>query len=723
MRFSSFTIFLAGVLLVSPSLQNTYADAYNSFCPKDSPFVKINTQTVIDSRDKLKGMAIPIADVGDLVNNYNINKLLQSQPGVYLILMIVITVIIFISIWVIWSCFCCCERYEKPRDGWARGCNILGGVALFITLAFLITCIVFIDILNKNFSAAACAIGRIPFDLIDGVMFNEQNFIGLDKISSFVSGMVKFLPQLTQLTANFDNIMNKNIATQSQEALLSLKSFSTEFIGITSADGNGGEAVSAVIQGLTPEINDAILKEFNRFDKTAIAFNKSAQSGKLLGRATFNQGTTSIFQSLATDLTTQVNILQNTLKNSVGPIISFVAYSIGYTPISYWIVLFVLLVVIGMSIAVGSILYLMYQNKNDNCRCGAKSFVIVVLVLTFFLSVASLVLMGASVFSATVCQVIPQILTSTNTSIVPLIEGWGFTIKSDLKPFLSTCAAQNSDGDFSSLFSTAGSITGTPIMDFADGMVAFRSFQVNLTDPNLKSPAIESTLVDWEKYRISTKSNSSTVDNALQTLNGLTNCGNIKFELNTLNCQGVCEGIYQASIPRIPSCSGSEALSIWTNLKSYTTGQDKLLTRMIQRMNTTSTSTPNTSQKRLKTGMLSTVPDFNRILDVIGTMFNPLPTSLVGGFFENANCTIIRSELLNIEEHLCFEFNNSLYLFAVLLIFSVLIVYMASLFYFCGLKCVGERVETMVGTMPGNVPGLNKLDEVKGLVLEENPIY
>ena len=81
---------------------------------------------------------------------------------------------------------------------------------------------------------------------------------------------------------------------------------------------------------------------------------------------------------------------------------------------------------------------------------------------------------------------------------------------------------------------------------------------------------------------------------------------------------------------------------------------------MIQDLNAT-TGNPNVLQAAYRANMISSFPEFNQILAIVGTFTNSV-ASQVGGFYYNTNCTIMRQEIFNLEAKIS-TFNTSVGMF------------------------------------------------------------
>ena len=190
---------------------------------------------------------------------------------------------------------------------------------------------------------------------------------------------------------------------------------------------------------------------------------------------------------------------------------------------------------------------------------------------------------------------------------------------------------------------------------------------------------------------------------ALQELNKGVECAGISFALNSLNCTGECLGVYQTPLlSSFPLCSSRFVSSLYAGLRQFVIEEDSLLQRMINALNSTRSDTPQSKLVNVKRLFVGMSQDFAAVTKNIGGFLQLLPP-IQGGLSENANCTLLRKELLNLEASGCFQFNNHLNHFACVLAFLVISILLFCWTIYFVLIFMSIRVETLVASAPVRV--------------------
>lgn len=711
----SFMIFL---ILFSSTLNFTFQDVYNKYCTRASIPAPLSQTLLISNRNAEIGLSAKISDITNIVNDGNTAPLFKGA-GAYVIVLIIMAIFVLFS-FLFFLCFCCCcDRVKNPNDGTSKICITLASFLLLVVVALYITNLVFIGKLQSNLESAVCSIARVPVDLLQGVNYNPNTFIGLNSLLTVMKTFSNDLPSMGSISSNLMNIFNRNLPSYTSPAIQSLASFASTYANTTTSNGNGIQAVPISVSSLTPFTNQAIQDEFNAYDTLANQLHNACLAGWNLALTSPGGIDTSAYRTALSIFGGQIENMINTITNSLGPATVVFNFGVMYTPIGYWIMFGLLLLAGLFTIAMIILISCMAENKNDNCRCGTKCCLLLITLITFILALAAILLLLCTIVVATGCQNIPTILNSKSSTIVSTVNNWGINLDSSSAILLSTCLASDSTGNITNLFpSASNTIINTPLT-FLDGIVAFNSIKSSLSSSNFISPTITTLVNLWSNYQTSIISDQPNAVSALASLNQAVTCGGVSYQLNSLNCSTTtnCFGIYNSQSPTVPSCAPPTTTQIYINLQQFTLDEFNLLSGMIINLNSTNSNSPNSLQMQYKMQFVQVIPDYNTIINAIGKFLQFMP-STTGGLFNSTNCTVVQNELLNIENAVCFQFNNSLYYFTVLLIFSVFFFFFISWCLCCSLLFVGERVET-IGVIYANV----KNEAIPYDEIDQNPIY
>jgi hypothetical protein len=409
--------------------------------------------------------------------------------------------------------------------------------------------------------------------------------------------------------------------------------------------------------------------------------------------------------------------------DSLAPSFATVSQVAANIPTGYWIIFAFTLVLLVIGLFIAWSIHQMSNKKSDHRRRMAKGCLIFFALLGLGVTVASIFLFITSVGMSTACAALPTILESRENSAGSTLSKWGFPLSDIGSSMLNICVSSDGNGDLASMFPATATSAAQMALQYIDGVVAFRNIQSNLTNSNTTSPAIQLTVNRWQMYQLGYLFDQQVAETQRKTLNHMVSCGSQSFQFSSQNCTSTsCVGIRETSNPIVTSCAPPAASTILANLQQYMSQEITLLTTMINALNSTNTQTPNSAQVTSRMAFFQTVPDFTSITNMAGSFLVDLP-SMTGSFLDNTNCTALRTQLLALEEKICFSFNNYLYYFTCMAIFCAFFTLVVSWLLCGGLFVVGERVEILVGTLPAEIKSELKLISEGPIEVDSNPLY
>lgn len=721
MRILTFALFFA---FVATAFSAPIDDYYSQYCKNSTLVTSLNTFDRGVARAGIVGVGLDLNAYGSAKDGQKMNSVAKSQAGAYLILLIILGLIIILSVFAFLGFCCCCDRVTVPNDSRAKTFVSCGVILLVVFVALFITTIVYLGFMQSNYNDSMCSIVRMPYETINGVgLQNGNRFIGLSLISQVFGNFTAYASWIPQSYSSFVNIFNRNLPSLTATAIQSLINFNLAFNGSVTSNGNATMTAPISVKTLTPFVNQNLQNEFQMFDTAANKISIATQSGMTLGAAAANEATWSSANALLTNVISQMNTTRAYFADTVAPGFVTVAKVFQNTPTGYWITLGLGFCLIALVIVIVGTVFRMSSTKTDSFRVGAKACLIFLCLIGFCLCILSIFMFISSVGIATVCKNLPLVLNSNKVSIGSLINSWGFAMTDTLNSSLTTCIAADANGQLSGFYSSLNSSIPATVLEYIDGFVAFKNILSLVANGSTTSPAIQSTVNIWSNYQTSYWADQPTAVTVLSQLNQQVSCSTISYALNPQNCtKSGCIGIYQTPSPSIPSCAPTSANQLYTNLKQFTSDEFVLLSNMISNLNSTGAVTPNSQQAVYRMAFYQAIPDYNQFVSTSGFFLSPLPT-MTGGFLENANCTFLRTEALVFEEKVCFNYNNSLYYFTVMLAICTLLTLLISWSLCLGLVTVGERVESLVGTLPMDAKDELRQQDKLRIVDDANPIH
>lgn len=685
------SIIFALLFLTTATAARDYISVYNDYCD-DSAIISPNTDPAYlkSSRDAIVGLTATTQHIADAINGNGVGGIV-SDIGGPIIVMAVLAVLLIIT-FLVFLCFCCCcDRAGSREGGPVKVLTVLASVFFVGFVGLFVAMIVFIGMMNVRNKASACAVGRLPFDFINGAQAPGVNFIGLQNTTNIVKQASGQLQYAALATPSFTSILLRNLPAQTKAAYQAAGNFYTKYANSTTADGAGSSSRPWSVQSLNPGVNSLIDREFSVYNTTAAQMQTAAIVGIALGSSS---AAAPLYQSAMADVTASLDSIIASLKGTFADVTTGTATGIVLSPIGYWIALgFGILVIVFMILILWFVCH-MYQGNTDNCRYCGK---FLLTLTTFMIAVLALICVALFIASAVVtsaCKTVPTVLNSNGVQLVAQLKTWGFNATGDTEKVAKVCVSSDGNGDVGLLVTTSNFTIVRGALDYLDGVLGFKNLVYNnVTREGTASPAINATVYNWTQLSTATFLDQPNAALSLAQLNSQVSCSSTSYALNAVNCSGSgnCVGIFNQNVTSVPSCAPASAQNLLNNLKLYTNSEFALLSQMIADLK--SNSGPDTFQQAYRASMANSKTDLGVIVSTVGNWTNSV-SSTVGGFYYNANCTIIRQEVFNLEANICFTYANPLYYFTCLLAFVTFFFFLFAWFMCCALRYMPVREET-----------------------------
>lgn len=667
-------LLLLACLMITPTLQRDYSEIYNAYCtPEYYNSVNITVEDRLAMRSSQQGVYISVKSVIDVIQNQSVSNIMK-EAGAYIILMIILTVACLISFIVFLAYCCCCDRHSSGTVRKSKLYVFLTCLFIVVFTALFIALLVFLGKLNTNQNSTGCAIASIPHDLIDGATYGDLKFLGFKPLTDLLMSFKNELSSITTLSKDFDAIIAQDLGASSKAALNSLPAFYNKFKDSTTNDGTGTAAKPMSVQTLTQNVNDAIFTEFSIYDQVSTKITEAAQTGK--GYA--NSGSITSIQTSLDEVANQLSSLTTQISSVFGTAVTGIDYFNQYAPIGYWITLGLGLLIFILGYIAVVILICMIRKHNDYGRMGVKFCLSFNGFLIFILGILAIILLVASISLGTVCHAVGEVLTSTD--VATTINAYGVEMDDFVNKIINQCLPAGSSGDVTTLI-TGNTDAFSGSKTFLDGLSLYDALKANMTQAGDSSPTINATVSVWADLKTSYWPDQANAVVSLNQLNNLVSCGDQRWELNSKNCTSTsgCQGVYGSSSFSAPTCSSNsaQATTLYNNLKQFTQDEDSLLGNMISSLSGADANTPLSLNNANKSKIKSVFTSFDNIKSKLQSSIDKV-SSFNNGLAANLNCTILRREIDNLESTFCFKFNQSLYYFAVLLIWIVFFLFFYS---------------------------------------------
>ena len=667
------------LLLVSAASAATYSELYTQYCtPEILSTFNMTEEDRLLKRDSSVYLAVDADAVSEVIKTRNPNNALLKVGAATILsaLLIIASLVSFI----VFLCFCCCcDRAGSSSADKQKICWIVSAILIIGYAGVFIASAVLIGKVNSNNQILFCFSAGVVKHVLDGVTEQDFKFIGFSGLQNLLLTFVGEFDKMSMLTKDFDDIANKKLTEKSQKALASLPVFYNKYKDSATSDGRGTKSKPLTVQSLTTNINDAINQEFLLYDSVAQQLTQAAVVGKSYTNGASLNGVKDTLGQVAT----QVDSLKLEIESGFDTaVVGIDAYKLIFT-IIYAVVLALGGILFIFSALIMLSIFCNLTKKRDNCRCCSKAglgIMSFILIVTSLFATTSILL---SITMGSICSLVGDLLEIQNASVY--LNKFDISLNGTTGALVDQCLPAGASGDIANIFTN-----GTDILNgtkaFLDGLAKYDQIKNNITQAASSSISISLTVDAWNKFMVSIFPDQQKAVEALVEFNALVNCdNNLIYQLNAKNCtaQSNCKGIYDSASFTPPSCSAnpSQATTLYTNLKAFTTDEQKLLEGMIVDLSGSAATTPLSLNAAIRTDLGTIVASLDNIKSKL-TQTMAQASNLSGGFGKSVNCTIVRRELVDFEAAFCFNLNKNFYLFATL--FSVAIfVFLLSTWMIC----------------------------------------
>lgn len=593
-------------------------------------------------------------------------------------LSIVSAVLYFINI------FFCCKRKQTGFADWCVRLNLcLALLAFVLFFAFVIGMTIILSKSRSSIRYVNCAIQIMNDDWRNGAYYkeNELKFQGLIPLTKIMTEYGNSLDKLvTQHTNDINDVVTANLPALSKEALDAIDPYYVKYKDSLTPDGVGTQSKPKSVSETLVLSKTEMSAEFSQLYQASLEIHEAASIGKKM----IDSGDSQIFKAAIEQATKKVDdILKNfdeyiKLSNDYFGTVSnrYDTVQILYTIFNFICLIITFIVMIGLCLT-------FRENKCNNLTVWRILIFIVgvlcVLFFTFTVFVSAVTFMTSSS-----CKIISELNEPNGIdefiSVFNLDANYGIILKS--------CYSKDATGDFGDIFINKDSSTSAEYQMFNDSnqmLSVYNTYDVQKASMYSNGNAKSTQKLDdqLEKTKIGEQFDHANVENTLSQLSNDVSCAGKYYALTPNTCKANdvtnCMMIQTESAYPIPSCVAGKATAEvdaskkrWTDLKTYLTDTQTLMTNMIQEANGPGQTTLN---GQYKTAALKFF-DSTETLEKIRVTQKPALDLFKGSLNSQLDCKIIKLHVQLLEDSICFKTTGELYSFMVTAV-------VASFLFFC----------------------------------------
>lgn len=618
-------------------------------------------------------LSISYADLVLIINDGEYGKMATPKFVVLAILCVLCFLFSFVLFFVILCSFCVCT---KVKGNSKEKCYFITTVVFIVCfLLFLILMLVYAGKTEDNIQKIQCVSAKFPNDILNGKKEGEVQFLGFTPLIDMLTQFKTNLDIFKDLESEFDTVTNLNIPGVTQTALDSINPVETDFTNKSSADGNGSSAISLAIQKF-PETMEIVKKEFKIYNDIGTQFNDASQSSKQFKDAAMIEDA----KLKLDEAIKSIEDVKKSLKDIAEDFFYYIDIFSDSTNKVYVSDLVIALINLALFIFVVIILFCQSHKKKCLwCSWIIKIILVILALLAIALSIMSIALLVMSIGFGSSCNMFEEILTTKDFNSILIDLKLETGDNNEIGNILNGCIAEEGKGSLEDL---VGNIEFGDLNTILDGLSDFDKLKIRLTSSPENSPSIDEITKQYQEFNDGIQVNQEKAIENQIIINDDIDCDDQFMTFNSKNCKEdfTCKVVSSLDSYSAPTCADSSSNTIFTNLKTYDTGNRELMTDLITRLKGEDPNTPNSQYKNVFNTISQAFASYDiiksKLKDVLATV-----QEFTEGFAKVANCRIVRTELLLFEDAICFGFNKNLFrfflftllftIFLTLLIFSV----------------------------------------------------
>lgn len=671
------------------------------------------------------------------------NKIAGTGAGVALIVGILAFLSLVFMFW--WSIFECCYDktccVEKQKENESRGCCrngcFIGAVILGLTcIALTIAWAVLLSKVTTRTKEIKCGYTIMFSDLVYGAnLTGNGTFVGINGINSLFGNLTVLLNSIDStggIKSNAQTIQNRQITNLVGYMNGNLTSLNSSFtVGTYNYQGTIDNTIS-VVSGFAVLVNQSLYSGALKAEAAVLA--SIATSIDSASNTIANYDTTSLQATKQSLIDTQTNLDANFKQPLVSGYKLLVNGSLDYSKsvisAGKGFMSASIIVIIVLTLVFFVILFMNYRNKWHCMKIFIKLIMLIQLLLAVLILIFGIFCVIFSVIFAYLCTGIDGMLTTSDyfsTQMSGLNSGSNITVFNNL---INQCVYLNGTGDLSSALGL-NTASFNQLSNITAGMQNYTSFRSNLTGTS--GPVLGKMINDNITGGIAFSTVLAGVPPAQDLITGTSTFntyGCSSDVMAALNCpasstQSITSDAFNAGLgssycvrhASLPSGNNYEtrytATSVTcTNSSITAAGANTVLTNIVTaaKLHQTNLGTLSndydvfyTPELAVFTALSSSVTDLDAILAQVQSTVTTL-NSLGNNLFGLINCTIMRKEIILLENVFCFRIGQDIYNSTGVGIALGFILFIYSWFMCCSIRLTNKKDENKESQYQEQVP-------------------
>ena len=664
-----------------------------------------------------------------------INKAVAGPLGASAIFFVLsLLSLFFLFFWSLFECCCkktCCIKQEQPGEGRSKAriiCWIIGAVIGIVTVVVVIAWVAMLGKLAGGAKDIKCGISIFYSDIVKGtVLETGGTFAGTTGLSSLLTSYISFIDGVPSIQSDATSVKNQGLDTKGTSLITAYNSFKsfdpTTYRYIGSKTGTSAAVTPNVATSIKGAIDSKSLEaEAIQLNATAFQIHTAVSqiaSYSFSGLKSVKSNFVSMNNLLGSSLQTPITNMYNSIAGVGSP-----DYAAALTNAVRSFMIVSIIVVILFTIIYLVILYFTAKlNRFHALKVISKIIMLVQLVLGTLILVFAIIGSIFSVIFIVACAAMDGIVST---------EGYMSKFSSDqtLTNIMSNCVYKTAGGDL--LKALGADLTEVDkISTISTGMQSFQNISSNLTSQSAPyiGGAFDTSLTKYVSPFDSIDRgtpNTDDVQEGIDYFNSLV-CSQDKIGAKASAYPGATESTttdtkasgvgspYIITFSNLPgtvsnyntrystACTGVGGLSATDGgaqlQKSYNTVKE-----YISKYSTLQTNYKNnfyTAESALFTSLKTSLNSLNRIDAKISDATKTLG-NLGGTFQQVADCTVMRKQIILVQNVLCFRVGSNFIVQNNLAVAVGVFIFVYTWFICCGIRLATKREDSALSTISPN---------------------
>jgi len=643
-----------------------------------------------------------VVDAFAFYKGYNTTTWIQTMRWATGLLLVMVG-LSFIS-FVVFLVYCCLPRPKERNFDFMRGCILFAWLLFALFIGIFVVVMIFIALSEVAQRRSKCQLLNVGNMLISGYknQQNGNNYVGLATLTNILNNLNTEYPNLINAVPAAQTILNSNLIFWSQASINGLDQVYLTNSKNTTVGTLGEASQGAILSSLTTTINPYVGAEFNRLAATANAFIGAAQAVPDLS----NAGNSGVVAQNIQNMNLTLNYMINDVSDTTEALWNNGWVRYIFATGAYWAIFAISIVLI---ICIGIMLgYLGSSFADPAHEPNLTLFKVMLGIIGFFLlwyGVLVIIMLAGSTSIATFCTVLSQVNQGNTQILDTLPSNWQTNNFGLSKEILKECVTGNTGNllNFANSF-TIANYSQSVVNDVQQLVTGLSAYKAWTSNPNMVSG---SSALNFYVTNLTLVQQGVLEDFVGQVdesfvLGQLISGSNVNNSITSYLCNATT-GTNTCLNDDVPNSfnalTGNQnytaALPYYQNLQAYILSEQSAVISLISQVNVGNNS-PNYRFSTANGILWANQVYYQNIIQYIPKTLGSISNYTAG--LSAFDCRNIKTELIILEDHLCFELNYWVNVLVVITAVSLM------LLYFLGWAlCAAARhstAEGLVATMP-----------------------